>query len=248
MCLVALFYQRYDDAPVIVGANREEYYARGGEPPRVLEESPRVVAGVDPTASGTWLGVNEWGVLIAVTNRTRRVVPQRPRSRGLLARDLLRCASAREAAEQATRELREDHYAGCNVLCVDRRTAVVLHAGDVFEVRELPPGLHLLTANDVNDSRDVRQEFARSWLRRRTPADSEECVLALRALCGLTGHAPMCLRGPDRGTVSSTIIAKREPPGRSTYLHAQGPPDQAPFEDYSHLLYPDVALPIPERA
>src|SRR5438552_4152903 len=33
MCLLALFYKVADDAPVVIGANREEYYARGGELP-----------------------------------------------------------------------------------------------------------------------------------------------------------------------------------------------------------------------
>ena len=67
MCLLALFFQVVDDAPVVVGANREEYYQRDGEPPRLLEGSVRAVAGVDPVAGGTWLGVNEYGVLAAVT-------------------------------------------------------------------------------------------------------------------------------------------------------------------------------------
>ena len=34
MCLLAVFFRVGEDAPLIVGANREEFYARGGEPPR----------------------------------------------------------------------------------------------------------------------------------------------------------------------------------------------------------------------
>src|SRR5207253_2764050 len=37
MCLLALFYRVVEDAPLVVGANREEAYARGGEPPRILD-------------------------------------------------------------------------------------------------------------------------------------------------------------------------------------------------------------------
>ena len=36
MCLLALFFHVVEDAPVIVGANREEQYERGGEPPQIL--------------------------------------------------------------------------------------------------------------------------------------------------------------------------------------------------------------------
>src|SRR5438270_6909928 len=103
MCLLALFYRVVEDAPVIVGANREEHYARGGEPPHILRDSCAFVAGTDPVAGGTWLGVNEHGVLIAVTNRLKSDLPQQPRSRGLLARELLASASAAEAVQQATR-------------------------------------------------------------------------------------------------------------------------------------------------
>ena len=44
MCLIALFYRVLENAPVILGANREEAYARGGEPPRILPGPCRAVA------------------------------------------------------------------------------------------------------------------------------------------------------------------------------------------------------------
>ena len=47
--------------------------------------------------------------------------------------------------------------------------------------------------------------------------------------------APICLHGPDRGTVSSSLLALRKPLARSNYLHSQGPPDQTPYEDLSAL-------------
>src|SRR5918912_1275394 len=77
MCLLALLYRVASDAPVVVGANREEFYARGGDPPQVLGGA--AVAGVDPLAGGTWLGVNAHGLLVAVTNRRKSSVPQRLR-------------------------------------------------------------------------------------------------------------------------------------------------------------------------
>ena len=98
MCLLALFFRVVPDAAVVVGANREENYARAGTPPRVLDGPTRAVAGLDPVAGGTWLGVNGNGLLAAVTNRPRLPVPEQPRSRGLLVRDLLGCATARQAS------------------------------------------------------------------------------------------------------------------------------------------------------
>ncbi|MFO0929748.1 MAG: NRDE family protein [Gemmataceae bacterium] len=100
MCLLAILYRVAGDAPVVVAANREEFYARGGDPPRRLDGVP-AVGGVDPHHGGTWLGVNRHGVLVAVTNRRKSTEPAVPRSRGLLVRDLLAQPSAAEATAAA---------------------------------------------------------------------------------------------------------------------------------------------------
>jgi hypothetical protein len=51
MCLLALLYRVAPDAPVGVGGNREEFYARGGEPPQMLDGAA--------VAGGTWLEPDE---------------------------------------------------------------------------------------------------------------------------------------------------------------------------------------------
>jgi uncharacterized protein with NRDE domain len=238
MCLLAIFFRVVDDAPLIAGANREEAYARGGEPPRPLTGPVRAIAGVDPVAGGTWFGVNERGVLVAVTNRSKSQLPNRPRSRGLLARDLLASTSARQAAEQAAHQLEEGRYAGCNVACADAEGVSIVHAGDWLRIRPLPPGIHVLTARDVDDEGDPRLAYALWWLGQRQYASGGECVKALQELCAQTGNAapPICIRGEKGGTVSSSIVALRQPLSRSVYLHAQGPPDRTPFASYSHLF------------
>src|SRR5437588_7518752 len=128
MCLLALLYRVATDAPVIVGANREEAYARGGEAPRLLHGVCRFVAGVDPVAGGTWLGVNEHGVVVAVTNRPKSEIPPQPRSRGLLVRELLDCSTAADAIRRAAHALAEQPFAGCNLLCADLESASIIEA------------------------------------------------------------------------------------------------------------------------
>jgi hypothetical protein len=244
MCLVALFFRVVEDAPVVIGANREELYARGGEPPQLLDGPLRAVGGRDPLSGGTWLGVNERGVLVAVTNRPKSQLPPKPRSRGLLARDLLALPTAAAAADQAAQELGQDRYAGCNVLCADGSSAVVVHAGDWLRVRPLPPGIHVLTAHDVNDASDRRIGHSLWWLGQRGYASSGHCVAALKELCGQTGDPPICICKEERGSVSSSILALRPALAQGTYLHAQGPPDQTPYADYSHLLRQLAAAPV----
>jgi hypothetical protein len=135
-----------------------------------------------------------------------------------------------------------NHYAGCNVVCLDADDAVVLEAADWLRVRPLPPGLHVLTNHDVNDASDRRVGHALWWLGQLEYENGADCIDALRRLCaqdGSDGGPAISFRKENRGTVSSSIVALREPPGRSVYLHAQGPPNTTPYVDYSHLLKTD---------
>jgi uncharacterized protein with NRDE domain len=248
MCLLALAYRVVEDAPIVLGANREELYARGGEPPRAIHveaagRSARAVAGIDPTAGGTWLGVNEHGVVIAVTNRRKTDVPPQPRSRGLLTRDLLAFPTAAAAVAHALRELGSGRYAGCNYLCADAAGATVIHAGDWLRARPLPPGTHVLTNGDVNEWHDPRVQHVLSWLGQRHHAVAAECLAAMQEVCAhhQPEHPGICFRGRDGGTVSSTLLALRGDLATSTLRHAQGPPDRVPYQDCAHLLRELVA-------
>jgi len=251
MCLLAVYFHVAEDAPVVVGANREEFYARGGDSPRLHGRPVRFLGGVDPLAGGTWLGINEHGLIAAVTNRPKNHDPSLQkgplRSRGLLVRDLLGLDGAAAAVDQATRALGQHAYAGCNLLLVDRRHAFVVHAGDWLRVRPLPAGIHVLSNGDVNDPRDQRLVYALAWLQQHRHHTARTCTEALKALCSQAGNGtpPICLHGADRGTVSSTLIvlggkesrhSRRTLPAPSQYLHCQGPPDHRPYEDYSALL------------
>lgn len=238
MCLAALFFRVVEEAPIVFGANREEFYARPGLPPQLQDSPVRYLGGSDPHAQGTWLGVNAHGVLAAVTNRRKSTIPVTPRSRGLLVRDALGFKTAMEAVEFATRELDKNAYAGCNLILADSSRAVILHAGDWLRVRPVPPGVHVLANSDVNDESDPRVGHALGWLYRQPYSHAKECLTALQQLCSDSQQdAPrVCLRGPGRGTVSSSLLALRQPLRQSTYLHAQGSPDATPYEDYSALF------------
>ncbi|MHC4141829.1 MAG: NRDE family protein, partial [Planctomycetota bacterium] len=119
MCLLVISYGAMDDAPVLVAANREERFDRAALPPHVQPGRPRILCGIDREAGGTWLGVNEHRLIVAVTNRPQTNAPTQPPSRGLLCRALLRFRTAVEAAGHALQELSQRRYAGANYVCLD---------------------------------------------------------------------------------------------------------------------------------
>jgi uncharacterized protein with NRDE domain len=239
MCLLAILWRVTDDAPLIVAANREEEYARGGTLPAVVEGPVKFVGGLDPRAGGTWFGVNQFGVVAAATNGRRGRTPPEPRSRGLLVRDLLGCQTATEAARLAAKELGANKYAACNLLCADADVVYVLHSAEWLQVLPLPTGIHVLTKGNVNSTADPRVVRAKSWLEGKRLQTSGMWLDLCQSMCGDAnpeGGGAICLHGEKGGTVSSTLLALRRPLHASTLLHAQGPPDRTPYVDHSRLL------------
>ncbi len=152
MCTLAIYFQMTDDYPVVIAANRDEYLDRPAAKPTTLCARPHVVGGKDLRAGGTWLGVNEHGLVVGLLNR-RTEAPPNPdaRSRGLLALDALRCRTARDAADFAAKQRAAD-YNPFNLLIASRdATFVAYNRIERIEVVQLQPGFHLLTNLDVND-------------------------------------------------------------------------------------------------
>lgn len=249
MCLLLIAYRQFDDVPVVLASNREEYFGRGSLPPQIHEGSARMVCGLDRTAGGTWLGVNSHGLLVAVTNRPYMPMRQ-PRSRGLLCRELLECHSTSEAIEQAAAEMRQGVYAGVNVALLDPQRAAVVQNHPELLTRELNPGLHTLSAGDLDDPGDPRQSLARALVAQADPDSADAFIRAAQDILARgprEGIGPsIVLRGEERGTVSSTIVALPRDRQRACYLYAADAPDRAAYDDYSELLRSVLASAVPE--
>src|SRR6056297_3953653 len=117
MCLLAVQYQLVPESPILVAANREEYFDRPSLAPSIQSGKPRVLCGIDQKAGGTWLGVNQNGLFVGICNRATTAPLFGQRSRGLLALDLLRCTSAKKALDKALAEVEKTRYEGVNI-CV----------------------------------------------------------------------------------------------------------------------------------
>lgn len=240
MCILAIQFQTVPDTPILVAQNREEQFDRPTQPPKIQSGKPRVVCGIDLKAGGTWLGVNQHGLLISVGNRTKTHVPQEPRSRGILCRELLGHRTAKDAAEHAAEDLKKGAYAGASYVCADSDAGFVVYGGDEVEIVELTPGLHLLSKGNLDDPRDPRQEFVRRQLTLQK-LDSAVTFLAVASRTfarkpDASGRRGVVLAKGDFGTVSSTLLSLPERIQNSVYQYAPGPPSDHPYDDCSALL------------
>ncbi|KAF0867457.1 NRDE family protein [Pseudomonas sp. LD120] len=84
MCLIVFAWQPGQPQPLIVAANRDEFYARPSLPLAQWPESPQIHAGRDLEAGGTWLGIGADGRFAALTNIRNPHQPPARRSRGEL--------------------------------------------------------------------------------------------------------------------------------------------------------------------
>jgi len=84
MCLIVFAWRPGHAQPLIVAANRDEFYARPSLPLAQWPEAPQVYAGRDLEAGGTWLGVGANGRFAALTNIRDPHQPPARKSRGEL--------------------------------------------------------------------------------------------------------------------------------------------------------------------
>ncbi len=240
MCLLAVLYRLVPESPILVAANREEYYDRPSLPPSIQSGKPRVLCGLDQRAGGTWLGVNQHGMFVGLCNRRSNTDPLGARSRGLLAREVLRCGSARKGVDKAMEELMTHRYEGLNLVVCDAESGWVVHGDGDNEVVPLENGLNIIGNQNVNDPTDERVRLAHRLLTLQM-LDSPVKFLAVASKVFARSPSPpgrptMVVRGSDYGTVSSTLIALSPKPRDAIFQFASGAPDETKYEDYSPML------------
>jgi len=90
MCLLVVAYKYHTRYPLILLANRDEYYDRPTASAHFWAQAPELLAGKDLQAGGTWLGITKTGKIAAITNyRDPKSIKHNAPSRGSLVTDFL---------------------------------------------------------------------------------------------------------------------------------------------------------------
>ena len=232
MCTLAFAWQVFRDAPVALAATRDEFVDRPSEPPAPRDWETRVVAPVDRVAGGTWLGYNEHGLLVAITNRPDGREVDGPRSRGLLVRDALAYDRAETAVRFVERELDARAYEGFRLFVADDRAALVVTFDGRPRVRPLDPGVGVLVSGGHDSSeadspgQAARADTIRTALQPEPGGDADGWLD--RAGSVLADHEyGCCVHGDRFGTRSSARLRIGTP---TRFEFADGPPCRTDYE------------------
>lgn len=147
MCLILLAYQSHPEYPLVVAANRDEFYARPTQDAHFWPDAPNLLAGRDVEAGGTWLGVTRAGRFAAVTNYAEPNPPPAPGSRGALTQNFL---TGDTPAASYARQLDGEHYKGYNLLLWDGQELV--YSSNRADDRKLEPGIYGLANAELGAS------------------------------------------------------------------------------------------------
>ena len=143
MCLVLFAFQPDSLRPLVVAANRDEFYARPAKsahywPGNNRADPAHLLGGRDLSAGGTWLGVSTKGRFATVTNFAEDVPNEEALlSRGELVESFLNSSlSAHEFAHQ----LHGPDYRGFNLLLWDGRD--LAYTSNRGTTQDIGPGIY----------------------------------------------------------------------------------------------------------
>ena len=150
MCLIVFAYQQHPNYPLLLTANRDEFYQRPTQAADFWSDHPDLLAGRDLQAGGTWLGITRSGRFAAITNYREELTPEQsfPRSRGDLTRDFL---SGNSSAREFLQEIQpiDQEYAGFNLLLMDN-TGLYCYSNRSTKIEALAPGLYGLSNHQLD--------------------------------------------------------------------------------------------------
>ena len=221
MCLILFAYRLHRRRPLVVAANRDEFYARPARAAHWWDNPDHTTAagifgGRDEQAQGTWLAVSGDGRLAAVTNWTEdKSDPKPPGSRGDLP---WRFLAGTERARDFAAAVDGEHYAGFNFIAYDGEE-MVYTSNRTGEVRALDAGVYGLTNTRLGPPHAAPPNALREP---HLPAYEQwpKAVFGAAALAGVAAEA----------STTDLIHLLSEP-----HLPLETPPDreQAPERSYS---------------
>ena len=203
MCLIALAHNASPARPLVIAANRDEFYARPTRPAHRWEEDPRIRGGRDLRAGGSWLAVRDDGRFAAITN-VRGARAEGGPSRGALVANFVR---GDDDPLDYARSIRGDDYAGFHLI-VGVAGGTIAHVSNEGAPPSLiEPGIFAVSNGRPGDDWPKVRLARQAMLDALASDDVEAALFAfLTTRRGGPVEEEVFVVSPEYGTRSSTVI------------------------------------------
>jgi len=124
MCLILFAFQAHSKFPLVVAANRDEFYARPTDHAQFWQTPDNLLAGKDLKEGGVWMGVTRQGRFAAITNFRENKPKTTESSRGWLTRDFL-CSNISPQDYLESLQAQGEQYNGFNLLIGDASASTI---------------------------------------------------------------------------------------------------------------------------
>lgn len=181
MCLLAFAWKIHSRYRLVLAGNRDEFHDRPATPLAWWTDDPRILAGRDERAGGTWLGLARSGRIGAVTNFRDLEAPvvDAPSRGSLIPRFLTGATSPKEFLDDL--RATSTRYSGFSLLTGGPRALYYFSNRGGGDPRPLAPGLYGLS-NHLLDTPWVKVERVRERLSAALVNDTMETELLFDAL------------------------------------------------------------------
>jgi uncharacterized protein with NRDE domain len=165
MCLIAFAVKQHPDYPLILLANRDEFFDRPTAPLQHWHDNPGIYGGRDLEAGGTWLAINARGRWAALTNFRDPQLPTGQNSRGEL---VVQCLTTNLPLKDWFLDMtnRAECYSGFNLVAGELNTGEIRYFSNTEnQIRYLPGGCYAISNGHFNDdwpkNRSLRAQLIR---------------------------------------------------------------------------------------
>lgn len=223
MCIIFAAVQQHPDYPLIIAANRDEFYARPTAPSSFWHTHPDMLAGKDLSGGGTWMGVTRNGHIAALTNiRNPGAHSESKKTRGELVVDYL-TDQPLTGRHLESLKINADQYNGFNFLFGHYRHLAVFNS-ESKQHAFLGPGVHGLSNASLNtpwpkalrgtealqqyiqDTRILDVDRLFTLLRDPTQAQDNQLPDTGVSFEWEKALSSIFIRTPEYGTRSSTVL------------------------------------------
>ncbi|MGM0381504.1 MAG: NRDE family protein [bacterium] len=235
ICFVTGWLNRRKCVPLIIAANRDEEYDRGGEEPKLREgENYSFIAPRDPRAGGTWIGINSSGVLAALTNNSGASSESAPLSRGRIVADILKKSETASEATKLLEKIEPDKYRDFSLVTVDPEQILYFSSEhNSTAVDKQTEGSFFLSNRATFELFSPREVVKFPWGSHSGEAKPERLRGRLQNFCrqhrSIRTHGELCRHEDNFGTVSSSIILMDLTRRRLIYDFAAGAPCETTY-------------------